>query len=76
MHEEGLDDHKLFNTGRRKPWLNILKKNKEIKTKSRWYGLTPFSYTIDLVIFEEAEVTSSFHFHLRVLIYFHAFLRP
>jgi hypothetical protein len=54
----------------------FLKKNREIKTKSRWYGLTPFSYVIDLVIFEEAEVTSSFHFHLRVLIYFHAFLRP
>ncbi len=51
-------------------------KNREIRTKSRWYGSTPSSCAKDLTISEGTGVTSLFHFHSRVLMCFRAPLRP
>ena len=62
-------------SGRRRARLSILKKkNREIRTKSRWYGSTPPSCAKDLTISEGTGVTSLFH--SRVLMRFHAPLRP
>jgi len=54
----------------------FLKKNREIRTKSRWYGSTLSSCAKDLTISEGTGVTSLFHFHSRVLMCFHAPSRP
>jgi hypothetical protein len=43
------------------PDLVFLKKNREIRTKSRGYGSTPSSCAKDLTISEETGVTSLFH---------------
>ena len=55
---------------------SVFLKNREIRTKSRWYGSTPSSCAKGLTISEGTVVTSLFNFHLRVLMCFHTPSRP
>ncbi|KAF7065994.1 LOW QUALITY PROTEIN: hypothetical protein CFC21_072054, partial [Triticum aestivum] len=74
--EEDLVQHVLFDTGRRRTRLGILKKEgKQNQVKMIW--VAPSSCAKDLTISEGTGATFLFNFHSRVSICFHAlFLRP
>ncbi|KAG6508226.1 hypothetical protein ZIOFF_033598 [Zingiber officinale] len=76
LNEEDFVQHVLFDTGRRRTRLDIIKKRgeAELSQQVKMIWITPSSYAKDLTISEGTGATFLFNFHSRVPMGFHTLL--